>query len=131
MLHKNIVWHHDLPGEVLAKPLIANGVLFVKTENDHLFAFDAKSGEQRWHYQTEAPALILRGSSPPVQVGSSLLAGFANGELAKLDLSTGELLWKAQLTSPKGITSIERMVDMDVTPIVLMAMFIGLTIRVQ
>ncbi len=113
------LWRKALAGEVLATPVLVKGLIILKTENDHVYALDWLSGNVRWHYQTESPSLILRGSGKPVVEGSNLLVGFANGELAKLDVHSGEVLWKSQVTFPKGITSIERMVDMDATPLVL------------
>ena len=59
---------------------------FLKTENDQLFAFNTETGKSMWHYKTDAPSLILRGSGKPVVIGNAVIAGFANGELTKLDL---------------------------------------------
>ena len=115
----HVQWRHYLSGEVLVAPIIKDDMLLVKTENDQLFAFNTETGKSMWHYKTDAPSLILRGSGKPVVIGNAVIAGFANGELTKLDLRTGALLWKSEVSTPKGITSIERMVDMDATPVVL------------
>lgn len=112
------IWASRLPGEVLAKPVEHNGVLLVKTVNDTLMAFNAVNGKSLWRYHSDTPSLIIRGSSAPVVVDNAVIAGFTNGQLVKLSLQDGEELWKRQVTTPKGTTSIERMVDIDADPVV-------------
>src|SRR6202043_2527476 len=44
-----------LDGLVYGEPLVDDGSVFVATENNSLYAFDARSGAQRWHVGAGAP----------------------------------------------------------------------------
>jgi outer membrane protein assembly factor BamB len=112
------LWQKRVLGEVLARPVIAQDKLLVKTENDHLYMLDARDGHLIWHYQGEMPSLILRGSSMPVVSGGSVVAGFASGELISFTLADGDIQWKRRVSEPQGITSMERMVDIDAAPVI-------------
>jgi outer membrane protein assembly factor BamB len=50
--------------------------------------------------------------------GNRVIAGFASGKLAMLDLTRGELLWEVSVTAPSGRSELERMVDIDGDPLV-------------
>jgi outer membrane protein assembly factor BamB len=46
------------------------------------------------------------------------VVGFANGNLAKLTLQDGSMLWQQIITIPEGSFAIQRMVDIDADPVV-------------
>src|SRR5207249_2882746 len=44
-------WHADLSGEVgLESPTVANGVVYMTSQDGTVAAFDAKDGEELWSY---------------------------------------------------------------------------------
>ncbi len=57
--------------------------------------------------------LTLRGSSSPVVVGSTVISGFDNGRLVAADLDTGDVIWEALLSPPKGRSDLDRLSDID------------------
>lgn len=105
-------------GEVIAKPAIANNVVVIKTVDGNIHALSANDGHEVWGYQQAEPSLILRGSSSPLISGNNLFAGFANGTLSKLNLSTGQLDWSQPIASAEGAFSIQRMIDINADPII-------------
>ena len=113
-----ILWRSEVGGEVLAKPTVTGNRVYVKAENDSLYVLNAKTGKTVWMYKQPVPALILRGSSSAEIVGNTVVTGFATGLVASLQRSTGQVIWVQQIAEPKGAANIERMIDIDETPII-------------
>lgn len=114
-----VSWRISVVGEILAKPVAENGLVIVNTSNGVLMAFDQDSGEQKWTISTEVPNLTLRGDSTPAAVSGGVFWGTANGRLAAAIVERGQLIWQQPVGTPKGATEIDRLVDVDSSPIVL------------
>ncbi len=114
----DLVWQADVPGEVVAAPAVEAGKLVVLTTAGRLVALDADTGEFLWGASDEQPNLTLRGMSQPVIVSGGVLYGLADGKLAIVLLENGQLVNVAKVSSPRGLTELERMVDVDAMPVV-------------
>ncbi|MCW8328048.1 outer membrane protein assembly factor BamB [Photobacterium sp. SDRW27] len=112
------VWRTTVEGEVLAKPLVDEGLVVVNTSRGILQALDADSGEPKWQLSSEVPTLTLRGDSSPVAISGGIFWGQANGRLAGALMNNGQMLWQQPIGSPKGATEIDRLVDVDATPVI-------------
>jgi len=75
--------------------------------------FSAFDGSVSWAMEQSVPALTQRGSSVPIVVGNTIIAGFDNGRLIAVDLSDGVTEWEAVLTPPSGRSDLERLADVD------------------
>jgi outer membrane protein assembly factor BamB len=113
-----ILWKSSIPGELLAAPAVSNGRVVVKAVDGYVRALSVANGQQAWVFQQTEPALILRGSSAPLIRDRYVIAGFANGNLAKLSLNDGQLFWMQTIAIPEGAFSIQRMIDIDADPVV-------------
>ena len=87
-------------------PVMAGGLL-VTTAGARVYAFDARTGEKVWDYQTSAAAETgERGGLPNsqgVSVGDGLVfVGLQNGRGVALDLKTGKLVWGTDLNDPSS-----------------------------
>ncbi len=111
------VWSKSLTGEIVSAPAITADHLVVQTANGHVFDLNTEDGEQRWRFDSVMPALTLRGNSRPQFFANYVVIGLANGKLAIIDIENGQLLWEPKIADPKGDTEIERIVDVDSTPI--------------
>src|SRR5579863_2347683 len=49
------LWKHPLDGAVYAEPLVVDGQVIVATENDTLYALDARTGQVRWRTSVGLP----------------------------------------------------------------------------
>ncbi|EDP58592.1 outer membrane protein assembly factor BamB [Vibrio sp. AND4] len=114
-----INWRIEVSGEVLAKPVADSGMVIVNTSRGMLIALDESTGEQRWALSTEVPNLTLRGDSTPTAIGGGVFWGTANGRLAAAIVERGQLIWQQPVGTPKGATEIDRLVDVDASPVVL------------
>ncbi len=112
-------WRVKVAGEVLAHPVADSGLIIVNTSRGTLIALDGNTGNQRWALSTEVPNLTLRGDSTPVAIGGGVFWGTANGRLAAAIVERGQLIWQQPIGTPKGATEIDRLVDVDSTPVVL------------
>ena len=106
-------WRVAVGGEVLAPPAVGGGLAIVRTVDGRLRALRAVDGTEAWNYEQPVPRLTLRGNGAPLISGDMVLAGFDNGKVIALSLTTGELLWATIVAPPHGRTEIERLVDID------------------
>jgi outer membrane protein assembly factor BamB len=113
-----IRWQQNVGQQVLALPTISNSITIVKTISDTVIALSTKTGQILWNYNVGAPTMILRGGSKPSIAGDSVITGFANGKMASLSLNQGNLNWMQTIATPQGVFEVQRMVDIDVAPIV-------------
>jgi outer membrane protein assembly factor BamB len=111
-------WRAQVTSEVLAPPAIGDGMIVVQSVDGRLAAFAAATGKRVWLFERSEPALSLRGTSTPVIVGDAVLAGFASGKLAALNLLDGRLLWEIPVAEPHGRTEIERLIDVETPALV-------------
>ncbi len=107
------IWRVNIAGEALARPVIKNNAIVVYTIDGQLRVFSAFDGSVRWAMEQSVPALTQRGSSIPIVVGNTIIAGFDNGRLIATDLSDGVTEWEAVLTPPSGRSDLERLADVD------------------
>lgn len=120
------LWRARVSSEILASPRESDNVVVVRTIDGKLFALDATNGERLWVYDRTVPALTLRGTSTPVIVGDSVIAGFDGGRVTALDRDTGKLIWETRVAVSSGRSELERMVDIDAEPVIYMdAMYIA------
>lgn len=88
-----IVWSFQTDGDV-ATPVVYDGTVFVGSEDEHLYALDADTGEQRWRYETVAEvetspvvvngfAFVSAGKSVAAVSDGELVEGFHGGFDAK------------------------------------------------
>ena len=111
------VWRAEVGAEVLSAPATNGDIVAVNTADGLLHALERDSGESRWTYSTQLPVLTVRGNSRPVFVGQFLVAGFASGRLVALQPDNGQPIWEQRLAVPQGRSELERMVDIDGTPL--------------
>lgn len=90
----------------------------VKTIDGQLYAFNATNGKKDWVSHHGAPNFILKASSSPVVVDNVVLVGHSDGKLDAVDLESGNLLWQRGIAYASGSSDVERLVDIDSTPVV-------------
>jgi outer membrane protein assembly factor BamB len=114
-----IVWKNTVSSEILASPVVSGQNVIVKSVDGNVRAFSAADGASLWTYQQTEPSLILRGSSAPHIADGHVIAGFASGNLVKLMMNRGQLVWSQSIATPEGAFAINRMIDIDAEPITL------------
>ena len=110
-------WSVSLPSEILAPPQSNGSTVVAQTIDGKALAFDAQTGEKRWQYDGVIPVLSFRGNATPTVGSETTLLAFASGQVFALLTETGQPVWQYAVGEPAGRTELERLVDVDGTPV--------------
>ncbi len=111
-------WRTNVQGEVLAASTAEEGLVFTQTIDGRLIALKEDSGEQVWSFRNPVPVLTLRGTASPVYSAGAVITGFASGKVSAIRASNGEPVWEQRVMLPEGRSELERIVDVDGTPLI-------------
>jgi outer membrane protein assembly factor BamB len=111
-------WRARVGNEVLAAPVIGDGLVFVRANDGVVTAFDAASGERRWFWQRELPALTVRGNDSVSLAPGFVFVGNDDGTVTALSTQDGRLLWEQTVAQAEGRSELDRMSDVDGTPVI-------------
>jgi len=110
-------WQAQVPNEVISAPAIGMNLVFVRSNDGRITAFDAASGERRWFWMQEVPMLSLRGNDGPVLGPGFVFVGNDDGTVSALSATDGRPMWEQPIAQPEGRTELDRMADVDGTPV--------------
>lgn len=113
-----VQWSQPLSSESIAPVAVDKTQVYIRTIDGHLTAFERSNGKQNWTYEASLPVLTVHGTGSPVLLKSLVITGFANGKLVALDKELGIPRWNKRLAIPQGRSELERLVDLDGTPLV-------------
>ncbi|MBK4734461.1 outer membrane protein assembly factor BamB [Noviherbaspirillum pedocola] len=110
------IWKAQASSEILSAPAVGQGLVIVRSLDNHIVAFDALGGSQRWTLERTTPALSLR-SAPGIAVDAqSAYVGLPGGRLLALTLTNGGPRWEIAVGDPRGATELERISDVSGLP---------------
>ncbi len=85
-------------------PIVDNGVMFLTTSFNHVYAIDAATGEEYWHYKHKLGPIVTvccGNNNRGVAIAEGkLYMGTIDAKLVALDAKTGKLLWAVQIADP-------------------------------
>lgn len=110
-------WRAKVGAEVIAPPAIGQGAVLVRGNDGRLTAFDAASGDPRWFWTPSTPSLTVRGDDAPVLGPGYVFAGNDDGTVVALSLQDGRVLWEIPVAQPEGRSELDRLADVDGTPV--------------
>ncbi|KKO47100.1 serine/threonine protein kinase [Arsukibacterium ikkense] len=114
-----LLWRVPVKGEVLASPAVGDGLVVAATTAGNIIALDPETGEQRWIFEDDQPALTIRGVSEPVIEAGGVIYGSGTGRVGVLLADRGYQAWEEAIAIPQGTTDLSRLVDVDAKPIVV------------
>jgi PQQ-dependent dehydrogenase (methanol/ethanol family) len=86
-------------------PIIVDGVMFLTTSFNHVYAINAVTGKEYWHYKHKLGAIVTvccGNNNRGVAIeGGKLFMGTIDAKLVALDAKTGKLLWSTQIADPE------------------------------
>ncbi|KAB8308187.1 outer membrane protein assembly factor BamB [Erwinia endophytica] len=115
----SIAWQTQAAGEVLSRPVVSDGLVLIHTSNGILQGLDQSSGVVKWTVNLDVPSLSLRGESAPAVAYGAAIVGGDSGRVSAVMLNQGQIIWQQRISQPTGATEIDRLADVDTTPIVL------------
>ena len=75
-------------------PIVVNGVMFLTTSFNHVYAIDAKTGEEYWHYKHKLGPIVTvccGNNNRGVAISEGkLFMGTIDAKLVALDAKTGK-----------------------------------------
>ena len=110
------LWKAQISGEVLAPPVMALGIMIVRTSDGRIIALNRIDGKRKWVYPRAAPALTLRTNASVLINRGVIYAGYPGGKLVALELDTGKPIWEATISLPRGSNELERIADVSGLP---------------
>ena len=91
-----------------ATPLVKDGIMYISTGNDDVFALDAKTGKEVWRTPVEDWHNGYGVTNAPLYFDGIVYSGITGGEfgirgrLTALDAKTGKILWRAYTLPAAG-----------------------------
>jgi alcohol dehydrogenase (cytochrome c) len=86
-------------------PIVVNGVMYVTTAYNHVYALDARTGEQLWHYKHKLGPITVYCCGPNnrgvAAYGDMVYMGTLDAKLVALDAKTGKLVWETEIADPE------------------------------
>ncbi len=86
-------------------PIVSNGVMYVTTSFNHVYALDAATGAQLWHFKHNMGPVTTYCCGPNNRgvfaYGDKVYMGTLDAKLVALNAKTGELVWEKQIADPE------------------------------
>jgi alcohol dehydrogenase (cytochrome c) len=85
-------------------PIVQDGVMYVTTPYNHVFAIDARTGRQLWHYEHKLGTTIFccgPNNRGVALADDKVYMATLDAMLIALDKRTGELLWETEIADPE------------------------------
>jgi alcohol dehydrogenase (cytochrome c) len=108
----------DLTESIQGAPIVYDGVMYLTTSYNHLFAIDARTGKELWRYKHKMAPTVMLCCGPNNRgvavFGDLVYMATLDAKLVALNARTGEVVWSKQLADPvKGysITAAPTAVD--------------------
>ncbi|WP_024558734.1 outer membrane protein assembly factor BamB [Franconibacter pulveris 1160] len=114
-----IAWQTRVAGEALSRPIVSDGLVLVHTSNGILQALNESDGAVKWTVNLDMPSLSLRGESAPTTAYGAAIVGGDNGRVSAVLMQQGQMIWQQRISQATGATEIDRLSDVDTTPVVV------------
>src|SRR6202451_2346110 len=100
-LHVAWIFQTDVKESLETSPIIVNGVMYVTTSFSHVYALNAKTGEQLWHYKHALGPITTYCCGPNnrgVEVyEDKVYLATLDSKLVALDAKTGNKIWQSDI----------------------------------
>jgi alcohol dehydrogenase (cytochrome c) len=99
------VFQTEVTESMETAPIVVDGVMFLTTSYNHVYAADAATGKEFWHYKHKMGPVTTFCCGPNNRgvaiAGGKLFMGTLDAKLVALDAKTGKLLWETQIADPE------------------------------
>ncbi|WP_234682280.1 pyrroloquinoline quinone-dependent dehydrogenase [Bradyrhizobium monzae] len=104
-LHVAWIYQTDVKESLETSPIVVDGVMFVTTSYSHVYALDAKTGRELWHYNHKMGPITTYCCGPNnrgVQVLNDMVyLATLDAKLIALSAKTGDVVWKTDIADPE------------------------------
>ena len=114
----NQIWLVKPGGPLRGAPTIGNDNVYVLSQDSQLYALNAANGETRWNAAGSFELAGVFGAAAPAFAQSTLVAGFASGELTAYRYENGQVVWQDALARTGISTVVGTLSDIDADPVI-------------
>ena len=99
------IFQTEVRDSLETSPIVVNGIMYVTTSFNHVYALDARTGEELWHFKHKMGPITVYCCGPNnrgVAVsGDMVYMATLDAKLLGLDAKTGKLVWETQIADPE------------------------------
>ena len=103
-LHPAWIFQTEVKESLETTPIVVNGVMYVTTSFDHVYALNAKTGEEYWHYKHTMGPITTYCCGPNNRgvavYDDKVYLATLDAKLVALDAKTGSIVWQTQIADP-------------------------------
>jgi PQQ-dependent dehydrogenase (methanol/ethanol family) len=104
-LRPAFVFQTEVVESMETAPIVVDGVMYLTTSYNHVYAIDAATGKEYWHYKHRMGPVTTFCCGPNNRgvavAGGKLFMGTLDAKLVALDAQTGKPLWETQIADPE------------------------------
>lgn len=112
------IWRKRPAGPLRGAPTLANGNVYVVTQDNQLFALSQETGDLAWNASASLETQGVFGVAAPASAQGTVIAGFSSGELNAYRYENGRSLWSDVLSRTSISTSVSSLSDIDAEPVI-------------
>jgi PQQ-dependent dehydrogenase (methanol/ethanol family) len=99
------IFQTEVKESLETSPIVVNGVMYVTTSFSHVYALDAKTGEELWHFKPTLGPITTYCCGPNnrgVEVyEDKVFVATLDSKLVALDARTGKPVWQVTIADPE------------------------------
>lgn len=113
-----ILWRAKPGGPLRGAPTVANGQVYVLSQDNQIFALGQGDGKVVWTQSASLETQGVFGVAAPAASSGTVVAGFSSGELNAYRYENGRTLWQDALSRTSITTSVSSLADIDADPVI-------------
>jgi outer membrane protein assembly factor BamB len=113
-----ILWRVRPGGPLRGAPTVANGAVYVISEDNQIYSLKEDDGSTNWSEAASVEIAGLFGAASPAVGQGTVVAGFSSGELNGYRYENGRQVWQDQLQRTSISTSVSSLSDIDADPVI-------------
>ncbi|MEH3103399.1 MAG: PQQ-binding-like beta-propeller repeat protein [Sphingomonas phyllosphaerae] len=113
-----VLWRAKPGGPLRGAPTVANGQVYVLSQDNQIFALDQGDGKVVWTQSASLETQGVFGVAAPAASSGTVIAGFSSGELNAYRYENGRTLWQDALSRTSITTSVSSLADIDADPVI-------------
>ena len=86
-------------------PIVVNGIMYVTTSFSHVYALDARTGQELWHYKHKLGPITTYCCGPNnrgvAAYGDNVYLATLDSKLVALNAKTGAVVWQQTIADPE------------------------------
>jgi len=113
-----ILWKVRPGGPLRGAPSVANGSIYVMSQDNQIYSLDEADGSTNWSQAAALEIAGVFGSASPALGQGTVVAGFSSGELNAYRYENGRQVWQDTLQRTSIQTSVSSLSDIDANPVI-------------